>query len=179
MSRTAESTDSSAPRWRLVGLTVTFAVLAWVSNAAVLAFDRFGYTYSDPLSVRRLAGEIVSIGPIDVVAGFFNEPFFGFVNIAMLVSLIAITVVETVLRDQRRVVILTITALSLPIGLLAFASMASSWSVGLDGEWLGESWPILDAFALWTAALCAYSASDLLAARASKRAVPAHLASAS
>lgn len=161
MATSNDTTGHGAAVPRLVGLTAVFVLLAWASNAAVLAFDRFGYDYSEPLGIRRLVGEIVSINPVDVVAAFFTEPFFGFVNISMLASLIAIAVVEMVWRNQRRVVTLAVTGLSLPVGLLSLAAMASSWSAGHDGEWLGEAWPILEAFGIWTVALCMYSVAHL------------------
>ncbi len=163
----ADSAENVGVRRRFFALVFVFGLLAWASNAATLAFDRFAYGFSDPVSMRQLSTEIVAINLVDVGRSFFTDPFFRPVNLAMLVSLVAIAAVETRWPAHRRVVALTLTVLSVPIGLLALGAIVVSSYDGLDGEWLGESWPIFEAFFFWTLALCAYSLPE----RAQKRSV--------
>ncbi len=135
--------------------------LVWASNAATVAFDQFGYGYADPLSFRQLFIEMLSVSPSDVGRSIFN-PFFGFVHLAMVVSLAAIAAVELIWPARRAVAALVVAALATPLGALAADAMLESWSLGYDGEWLGEGWPIFEGFFVWNVALWVYAASVLL-----------------
>lgn len=148
-------------RPRLLGLIGVFVLLSWAANAAVLAFDQFGYEYDDSINVGQLTGEMLSVSPIDVVAGFFANPFFALVNLAMLGSLVAVVLAEAASGTVRSGVLLIAAAVSVPFGFLAFLSILSTLSVGVDGEWLGEGWPILEAFFFWSVALCVYALPEL------------------
>ena len=155
-------------RVRLVVLTLVFVVIAWAGNAAVLAFDEFGYQYTDSISLGQLAGEMFSIDVRTTIRGFFSDPFFGMINMAMLLSIAAIALSELVWRQARPVTVFVITALSMPVAALALYAIFESWSLGLDGEWLGEGWPIFEGFFFWTVALVVYSVFELRQIRTSR-----------
>ena len=145
---------SVATKWLASGSNRrTLLLLAWAGNAAVLAFDQFNYEYPDNVSPGQLSGELLAVSPVDVGRGFFTAPFFGLINVAMPASMALILAVER----YRRIVLLVLLVLSAPLALLAFLSLTASLAAGLDGEWLGEGWPIFEAFFFWGIALAVYS----------------------
>jgi len=135
-----------------------------------MSSTQFGYEFNESITPSSLLGDMASISPGAVVQGFFSASLVGLINMAMLLSVTAIIVVETVQQRRRSIVVLAITALSIPLGVLAFLSILSSLSAGLDGEWLSEGWPIIESFFFWSVALCVYSLPELAKVRAASNA---------
>ncbi len=159
MSPATETPQRGWARRRFFVLLFVFVLLAWASHAATVAFDQFGYSYSDPINLRQLAAQAFSVNPAQVGLSFFTHPFFPFVSLPMLLSLAAIAVLESQ-PVRRPLATLAIAVISLPIGVLALSAMVGSWSADLDGEWIGEGWPILESFFFWTVALFCYSVPE-------------------
>lgn len=141
----------------LLLLGATFVLLLWLGNAAVLVYERFDYGFSDEVSIGRLLNQVLAIGLADVARTFFTAPFFGWVNLVMLVTLIGMGSVEVLMPRRSTAIRLAIVLLSVPLASLAMWSTIESARLGLDGEWLAEGWPILEVFFIWTLALGLYA----------------------
>lgn len=153
--------DDGGTRWRgrrrTALLVVFFLPCAWFGNAATLAFDRFDYRFVDRVDLGRLFADTLSVGVSSVVGSFFTNPFFGWVNLAMLITVGAVVVAEIAWPEYQRKVLVVTSSLAVPLGLLALFSLVESLRLGLDGEWLAEGWPILEMFFFWALGLWVYS----------------------
>jgi hypothetical protein len=154
VAATAKAIGTKAPLLLLSGL---FLLLLWLGNAAVLVYESFGYGFGDDVTLDRLVSQVFAVGLVDVVATFFTAPFFGWVNLAMLVTLVAMGAAEVLTPRRATAIRVAVVVLSVPLAALALWSAIESARLGLDGEWLAEGWPILQVFFVWTIALSVYA----------------------
>ncbi len=141
---------------RVAAICALFVLLGWGGNASVVAYERFDYDFGSKVDLGRLAIDIMSVAPVDVVGAFFSFTGIGLVNLAMVVTLIAVVGIE-ITRPRHRVGMLaTVAAFGAPLGLVALLVLAETIRFGPDGEWLAEGWPILEVFAIWSLALAVY-----------------------
>lgn len=151
---TSDGPSTQATRARpLASVGIGSLLLAWVGNAASLAYNEFEYGFNDSVNHLGLLRDMVSLPLADVVGRFFAPDFFQSVNLFMLASTAAVLVAVAVPMGRAgRFVVLVVPLVIMglvvvPVGLLAGVS---SPSAGHDGEWLAEGWPIAEASALWS-----------------------------
>lgn len=140
----------------IVAATVTgYLFSAWLGGASVAAYNRSDgvtkYGFNEPVELGLLWSDMLAVPLIDVFRASSSSSTLPFTSALMLgMTLAALVHVYTRSTSSLRLII-GAAVVGAPYGLLGLVTFTGP----LDGEWLGEGWPLLQVFSLWWLVLVA------------------------